>query len=149
MDRMEFLNILREKLTGTMQEDRIAAHVDYYRDYIDTEIRRGRSETEVLEELGDPRLIAKTLSDTSGVRYSDPGDTVQEAQGSRSSRENAGGSRSYKKYRLDLSSWYGKAAVILIAVLAIFLIFMIIGVLLPVIFIAAVIIFLISRFRRS
>lgn len=32
------------------------------------EMNRGRSEQEVLEELGDPRLIARTILETSGMK---------------------------------------------------------------------------------
>ncbi len=35
--------------------------VAYYQDYIDTAIRKGRTEEDVLSELGDPRLIAKSI----------------------------------------------------------------------------------------
>ena len=35
--------------------------VSYYRDYIEMEIRKGKTEQEVLEELGNPRLLAKTI----------------------------------------------------------------------------------------
>ena len=64
MDRKEFLDILREQLAGNMQEGKAAAHIRYYEDYIQSQVRGGRPESEVLEELGDPRLIAKTLIDT-------------------------------------------------------------------------------------
>ena len=39
-------------------------HIRYYEDYIQSQVRGGRSEQEVLQELGDPHLIAKTLIDT-------------------------------------------------------------------------------------
>ena len=64
MDRKEFLDILRGQFAGNMQEGKAAAHVRYYEDYIQSQVRGGRPEREVLEELGDPRLIAKTLIDT-------------------------------------------------------------------------------------
>ena len=44
-----------------MHEGKIAAHIRYYEDYIQSQVRNGRTEKEVLEELGDPRLIARTL----------------------------------------------------------------------------------------
>ena len=64
MNRQEFLENLRSQLVGQMQEGKAAAHLRYYEDYIQSQVRGGRSEQEVLEELGDPRLIAKTLIDT-------------------------------------------------------------------------------------
>ena len=66
MNRTEFLDILRSQLSGQMQEGKVAAHIRYYEDYIQSQVRSGRPEKEVLEQLGDPRLIAKTLIDTDG-----------------------------------------------------------------------------------
>ena len=51
MDRKEFLDILRGQFAGNMQEGKAAAHVRYYEDYIQSQVRGGRPEREVLEEL--------------------------------------------------------------------------------------------------
>ena len=64
MDRRGFLDILESQLTGQMHEGKIAAHLRYYEDYIQSQVMKGRSEQDVLDELGDPRLIARTLLDT-------------------------------------------------------------------------------------
>ena len=61
MSRREFLEILRSQLSGQMSQGKAAAHVRYYEDYIQSQVHNGRSEEEVLAELGDPRLIARTL----------------------------------------------------------------------------------------
>ena len=58
MSRREFLEVLRGQLSGQMTQGRAAAHVRYYEDYIQSQVRNGRSESDVLAELGDPRLIA-------------------------------------------------------------------------------------------
>lgn len=62
MNKEEFLAELREYLSGRMSPADIESNVDYYRAYIEGEIMKGRSEAEVLEELGPARLIAKTLT---------------------------------------------------------------------------------------
>ncbi len=61
MTKSEFTEILRKTLSGRVSHSVVNENVAYYENYIDTEIRKGRSEEEVLEELGDPRLIAKTI----------------------------------------------------------------------------------------
>ena len=61
MNRTEFLDTLRSQLSGQMHEGKVAAHVRYYEDYIQSQVRSGRDEQQVLDELGDPRLIARTL----------------------------------------------------------------------------------------
>ena len=42
----------------------VEENVRYYDGYISDEVRKGRSEEEVIEEIGDPRLIARTIEDT-------------------------------------------------------------------------------------
>ena len=64
MNSTEFLDILRSQLSGQMQEWKAAAHIRYYEDYIQSQVRSGRTEKEVLEQLGDTRQIDKTLIDT-------------------------------------------------------------------------------------
>lgn len=61
MDRTEFIDRLQRALAGGVNSSRVAENVQYYREYIDVEIRKGRSEEEVLDSLGDPRLLAKSI----------------------------------------------------------------------------------------
>lgn len=61
MDRTEFIERLQRALAGGVNSSRVAENVQYYREYIDVEIRKGRSEEEVLGSLGDPRLLAKSI----------------------------------------------------------------------------------------
>lgn len=145
MSRTEFLDILRSQLAGQMQEGKAAAHVRYYEDYIQSQVRGGRSEAEVLNELGDPRLIAKTLIDT------DDGST-QEGYGEYSSCGSGvepppQTEKRWKKV-LDLSTWQGKAVVIAGAAVAIILILLVIGAVLPFFIILAVILSIISWLKK-
>ena len=57
MTKREFLEKLRQALNGRMSSGTVADNLQYYEDYINTEIRKGRTEEEVLFELGQ-------LSDT-------------------------------------------------------------------------------------
>lgn len=66
MTKFEFSHKLRKALSGRVSHTVVNENVAYYENYIDTEIRKGRREEEVLEELGDPRLLAKTIVDTAG-----------------------------------------------------------------------------------
>lgn len=61
MDRAEFIDRLQRALSGGVNSSQVGEHVRYYREYIDKEIRKGRSEEEVLGSLGDPRLLAKSI----------------------------------------------------------------------------------------
>ena len=62
MDRQQFIDTLERTLRGGgTPEHIIADNVRYYNGYFADESAKGRSEAEIAEELGDPRLLAKTI----------------------------------------------------------------------------------------
>ena len=65
MNREEFLRQFREALEGKVSEQVINENAAYYRNYINSQVNSGKSESEVLRELGDPRLLAKTIEESS------------------------------------------------------------------------------------
>lgn len=64
MEKQEFLDKLRTALNGRIPTFQVTENVNYYDDYINTEVRKGRTSEEVMRSLGDPRLIAKTIIQT-------------------------------------------------------------------------------------
>lgn len=58
MDRGEFLSILRESLEGCVPMDEVEKNIVFYRNYFE---ESEQSDREIIEELGDPRLIARTI----------------------------------------------------------------------------------------
>ena len=147
MYRAEFLDILKTQLSGQMHEGKISAHLRYYEDYIQSKVRAGTPEEEVIAQLGDPRLIAKTLLDTD----TDTGEEVYEE--SRSYSENDTGDYGKKeeknwKKKLNLSTWYGKLIVIAAAAAIIFLLISVLAAVLPFLIVLAVVLYLISRLRK-
>lgn len=68
MDRQEFLSRLRACLSGRIAPALVEENIHYYEDYINTRIRLGESERSVLEALGDPRFIARSIVDADSVR---------------------------------------------------------------------------------
>lgn len=70
MTKQEFLEKLRVSLNGKVAANQVEEHVRYYEDYINVEIRKGRDEEEVMAALGEPRLIAKTIVETSSKSQS-------------------------------------------------------------------------------
>lgn len=61
MTREEFISQLRVTLAGKVSSATIQENVRYYNEYIQNEIRGGKSEQEVLQMLGDPTLLAKSI----------------------------------------------------------------------------------------
>ena len=157
MSKKEFLDILYNQLSGQIPEGSVAAHVQYYRNYIEDEQQKGRTETDILNDLGDPRLIARTLLDTevgagnpqNGSTYSA---TYNEADSDYNKYDSSYSAQKHVKkhsFKLDLSTWYGKVAVILIAAVVLLLLVTILGILIPVVIVAGVIMYIVSQFRKQ
>ncbi len=145
MDRAEFLTILRNQLAGRMQEGKSEAHIRYYEDYIQSQVRKGRSESEVLNELGDPRLIARTLIEAEGDQYQE--DYGQYSSYGTDVKRPVQPEKKWKKI-LDLSTWQGKAIVIAGAAVVIALLILIIGAVLPFFIILAIILSILSWIKK-
>lgn len=71
MDRETYLKELRIALQGQISQEKVNEHLRYYENYIIEESRKGRTESQVMEDLGNPRLIAKTIIDTTDKVYTD------------------------------------------------------------------------------
>ncbi len=61
MNKEQYVSVIEKALVGHVSPQELQDTVAYYRDYIEMEIRKGKSEQEVLDELGNPRLLAKTI----------------------------------------------------------------------------------------
>lgn len=61
MDKKEFIEKLQRALASGLPSAQVAENVRYYQDYIEAEIRKGKAEKEVISELGDPRLLARSI----------------------------------------------------------------------------------------
>ena len=128
MSRREFLEILRSQLSGQMSQGKAAAHVRYYEDYIQSQVRSGRDEQQVYDESG------YTEESYGADDYADS-----------SAGSTTGRTRSYK---LDLSTWYGKAIVIAVAVVIVILLTTVLVAVAPFLITFGVILYLISWFRK-
>ena len=61
MSKKDFVIKLQKALAGKMDSGEIANHVAYYEEYIEIQVRKGELEEDVVEMLGDPELIAKSI----------------------------------------------------------------------------------------
>ena len=63
MKKQEFLDVLRRALNGNMAAASVEDNIRYYDGYFAAEEAKGRSEEEILNELGDARILARSLID--------------------------------------------------------------------------------------
>ena len=61
MTKRDFITKLRRALAGKLDGAKIAEHASYYEEYIEIQVRKGKEEWQVTEELGDPALLAKSI----------------------------------------------------------------------------------------
>ena len=119
MNTGEFLSRLEDALRGKVSNQVIEANLQYYRDYITGEIRKGRTEEQVMDDLGDPRLIARTIIETQGGSGAGAGSGSSSASGySYSQQAERSSYRSEKKVR-RIQPWKVYLILILIIVVII------------------------------
>lgn len=75
MNKTEFVETLRRNISSVGDYNFVNETVDYYQNYIESAMRQGRTEEDVMAELGDPRLIAKSILASRGM-----GQTVDEKE---------------------------------------------------------------------
>lgn len=61
MTKTDFITKLRRALSGKLDGAKITEHAFYYEEYIEIQVRKGKEEWQVTEELGDPALLAKSI----------------------------------------------------------------------------------------
>lgn len=111
MTKTEFLQILREELDGRVPYSVIQENLNYYDTYINGELARGKTEDQVIQELGGPRLIARTIVDAT-LDTEDRPDAYQTYEEYDSSAGRAGQQQREQKEKrssvhyLDFSKWY-------------------------------------------
>lgn len=126
MNRQIFIDTLRRALYGKIDDFALADHMRYYENYISQEIASGKTEEEVLRELGDPRLIARTILETADAKTSYAEYTVA----------NEGEPAPEQEFRIhQYSGWKAMAfmaVVILVILFILFLVFQVVIALLPI-----------------
>ncbi len=158
MTRQEFLEKLRLALNGRVEPSVVAENLNYYEDYINTEIRKGKSEEEVMALLGDPRLIARTILET--TPGAENGADRREAQARRAgdgwpdgrseeadSQETEGVGQFWRDLPAHIPGWVWGVVALVIVVLVLSVVFRILAFLAPVLIVMAVVLFLVKVFR--
>ncbi len=141
MDRDEFLRTLREALSGEVAPNIIEENIRYYDAYISDEVRKGRSEQEVIEELGGARVIARTIIDVAAAGgdagTGDPyGDAYRESSYEENGRSHDSSQSSYREenpyetdshhrsfHVYDLNKWYWRLLFWVVLAFIIFILF--------------------------
>lgn len=134
MTKQEFLQGLRSELDGRVPYSVIQENLNYYDTYINGEVSRGVSEEQVIEELGGPRIIARTIVDAAldtedrpdGYQSYGTGDDVYQESRSQSYQQREERQEEPRIHYIDFSKWYVRliaGVVIALILFALFFIF--------------------------
>lgn len=61
MNREEYISTMEKSLVGRIDPDALRETMAYYNDYFAMEQSKGLSEEQIISNLGDPRLLAKSI----------------------------------------------------------------------------------------
>lgn len=151
--KQEFLDVLRRALTGKISSQEIEEYIRYYDDYITAETRKKGFEKQVLESLGNPRLIAMSICAANDAQARDNGGYgatedvkyAEESQADANNRESKKDDRPFIFRHPKLTIGVVIAVIILLLVLVIWLAFSLLSFFWPVI-VAVVVIGILVRF---
>ncbi|NLL78818.1 MAG: DUF1700 domain-containing protein [Clostridiales bacterium] len=115
MTKKEFLDELRIALSGQVPYSVINENVEYYDTYISMQVRKGMQEEEVLESLGSPRLLARTIIEAEKYAGRDPREGAQTADGTEEKRE--GAMAGLRRKLAEMPGWLMLVIIVLVPIL--------------------------------
>lgn len=136
MNKQEFIDSLRRNLTSISDYNFVNDTIAYYENYIETQIRMGKTEEEVMQQLGDPRLIAKSIKATCESEDADEQSAYHDYE-----QDKYSGSHSlldsvfrFNDKLIRMPSWLIKTLVIIVLLLVLFVVVTVLRWLSPFIF---------------
>lgn len=148
---------LGESLYHEVSDQEYTNSIQYYSDYIDEAIASGQAEEDVIEQLGNPRLLAKTIIDVKGNQTRDNVDDFVYQDGRESKEEDLFQKGQRQWYHKDISiKWYEKLGMILVGIIFVLIVLGILGVafsilwniILPIVVIVVIFKLISNFFRR-
>lgn len=141
MRQEEFLTSFQKALTGKVSDRLIQENINYYTTYISNEVKNGKSEEEVLQMLGDPRLLAKTIEESNKFANGDESYTTENGgwsfQGNRTTQHSQEQNSNVPK-TIKLPGWLIMVLVVLVLIAVLRLAFSVLSFFAPVILAGAV-----------
>ena len=140
MDRESFINELRIALSGKVPVTVIEDNVSYYEEYIISQVRMGKTEEQVLAQLGSPRLLAKTIIEAN--KHAEGAESYAESGEETYTADDSGETyhvHPFWNWYMGLPGWVHTIVMILIAVLILVVVATVISALFPFIMVALLI----------
>lgn len=120
MDKQEFLNELRSYLQG-MDNSEINEIISFYDNYINEELSKGKTMSQIIDDIGTPRLLSKTIMQSKEKKKTY---AYSEQEYSHTDNDNTQYGRQLNT--IDFSKWYVKLGIISGLILVAIIIFAIV-----------------------
>ncbi|MCH5250959.1 MAG: DUF1700 domain-containing protein [Lachnospiraceae bacterium] len=148
MDKKEFIEKLQRSLASGLNSAQVADNIRYYQDYIESEILKGKSEEEVISNLGDPRLLAKSIIEAnkhSGDNFGSNREFDDEV------KDKSGSNKSGRilSHILMMPAWLTVLIVVVILIIGIGIITSLISIFAPVIIAVLVVLLIVNLFQGN
>lgn len=147
MNKEEYIQTLERYLVGKIDPDELRDTITYYQDYFAMETQKGKTESEVITILGEPRYLAKSIISAKGGAQTE--ETVSEV-------EDTDGYQKIKEpfifrllqFFMKLPTWAISLLVLCVVLLVLSLAITVLHFLLPIL-IPVIIILCVIRFLRN
>lgn len=143
MNKTKFLEGLKEALQGEISAAELNNQLLYYERYIDDELKKGRTEEDIFNELGAPRLIARTIIEANGKKDFYENEKVYYEE--REKNQNSGNAHQHK---FQINGVLALAIGILVVFLVSAVVFSLVSALAPIIIPVIIIVLIISFFQK-
>ena len=123
MSKIEFIEQLRRSLSSINDSPFVNDTIAYYVKYIESQLRRGMTEEQVMQELGDPRLIAKSICASHVTEEDTQNQSGYQSYDRASSQRGAHSILSWNGRQINMPSWLLKILTVLVVIVVFSLLF--------------------------
>ena len=133
MTKQQFLEELKQALSGEVSSEAMMDAYSYYSNYIDEQMRSGKTEAQVIEELGKPFMIARSIiaaqtrERNADVEYTEDGRT-RKVYGWENRKNERQEQREHKEFVFDMNAWYAKVMLVAFLIVLVLIVFFILRV---------------------
>lgn len=131
MSKEEFLRNLQESLAGAVPVQTIRENLRYYDDYLTAEMAKGRTVDDIVAEIGDAKLIARSIIDATpgsgegAYETADYTDSSAGTGGGPNQSKSSYGSGNIHYY--NLNKWYYKLLAVVLVVVIVTVVLTVVG----------------------
>ncbi len=133
MNKLQFIEQMRRSLASIDDYVFVNDTIAYYENYIESQVRMGKSEEQVMQELGDPRLIAKSILASHMAENETTEDGAYYKHGDNTADKEVRTVFNINGKLLRMPSWLFKILSVLAVVVIFFLLFTVLRILSPII----------------